>query len=242
MKIIRFILASLLCLSFSCWGQELTEPVRNISGRVADLNPLFNWWTNAIAIAETNKHLPKRKRLEIPERPMKHWVRVISLAVTNNGFAHIGTITIQHVPDGPRSNLVAVLRAGPFEQKKNVDVAAQRFKQVSKEAESQRGWASFHEQRANNLDSRSSQYQEIRNAGGGKAFQNLSGDYRNASRRADQAAQAAAQRAGNLEAEQKRLAAITKGADQFRIDDWAMATGEIYAGLPVYSFGMPFGR
>jgi hypothetical protein len=236
----------LLTLSFWLVGtvmsQEMTEPNRVVGVRAVSLQPLFDWWIHAASLITSNSTLPKEEQTPIPDRPLKHWVRLTTLAVTNTGFAQLATVQIQHVPDGLQTNQTVVLRHGPFVEKKKVDDAAQETADLVKSQKYQLEQAEYYESRAKALKARAYLYHEMYAAGGSYVHSRLADDYYAAAARATRQANLARDRASNMEARLLQLDKITQGQTTFVIDNFAMATGEMYQGLPVYSLGLRFGR
>ncbi|MGC3961681.1 MAG: hypothetical protein QM813_28280 [Verrucomicrobiota bacterium] len=62
-------------------------------------------------------------------------------------------------------------------------------------------------------------------------------DYRVAANQARVATQRAHQRAQQAGTEMQDLSKITQGRTVYVVDDFALATGEFYKGLPVYHMG-----
>jgi hypothetical protein len=238
----------LSALTLSIWlvgtavAQEMTEPNRVVGIRAVSLQPLFDWWTQVASLSASNASLPPEERLPIPDRPLKHWVRLTTLAVTNTGFAHLATVQIQHVPDGLQTNQTVVLRHGPFVEKKKVDDAAQETADLVKSQKYQLEQAEYYESRAEALKARAYLYHEMYAAGGSYVHSRLADDYYAAAARARRQANLARDRASNIESRLLHLDKITQGQTTFVIDNFAMATGEIYQGLPVYSLGLRYGR
>jgi hypothetical protein len=236
----------LLMLNFWLIGtalaQEMTEPNRVVGVRAVSLQPLFDWWTQAAALSASNHALPKEEQVPLPDRPLKHWVRLTALAVTNTGFAHLATVQIQHVPNGLQTNQTVVLRHGPFVEKKKVDDAAQETAELVKSQKYQLEQAEYYDSRAEALRARAYLYHEMYAAGGSYVHSRLADDYYAAAARARRQANLARERASNMEARLLQLDKITHGQTTFVIDNFAMATGETYQGLPVYSLGLRFGR
>jgi hypothetical protein len=237
---------SVLTLSFwlvvTAMAQEMTEPNRVVGVRAVSLQPLFDWWTQAASLIASNSALPKEEQTPIPDRPLKHWVRLTTLAVTNTGFAHLATVQIQHVPDGLQTNQTVVLRHGPFVEKKKVDDAAQETAELVKSQKYQMDQAEYYESRAEALKTRAYLYHEMYAAGGSYVHSRLADDYYAAAARATHQANLARDRANNMELRLLQLDKITLGRPTFVIDNFAMATGEMYQGLPVYSLGLRYGR
>jgi hypothetical protein len=237
---------SALTLSFWLLGtalaQEMTDPHRVVGVRAVSLQPLFDWWTHAASLSASNRNLLPEDQLPIPDRPLKHWVRLTTLAVTNTGFAHLATVQIQHVPEGRQTNQTVVLRHGPFVEKKKVDDAAQETAELVKAQQYQLEQAEYYESRSQALRARAYLYHEIFAAGGSHVHSRLADDYYAAAARATRQANLARDRVANLESRLLQLDKITLGRTTFVIDNFAMATGEMYQGLPVYSLGLRYGR
>ncbi len=236
-------IALLLLLSLPAFSQDLGDPVRTVGVTRVYLQPLFTWWTNAAAIVETNKNLSLKKKLPLPERPMKHWVRLTTESgLTNNGFAWFAKVRLQEIPGGPTTNKLVVLRHGPFEEKKQFDQTVSQYKKVSAAQAHTSQVSESQSERAAQLNQRANLYSDMGNIAPRSGFRTAAADYRQAARQADHAAGEAMIRSQILAHEQEQLAKATQGRSTLKVDTFAMFTGEIYQGLPVYEFGLLFGR
>lgn len=234
----KIIILTFVAISTTILAQDMREPQRVVNSKRANLQPLFTWWTNAGTITKSNLALSAKKKIPVPQRVMPAWIRITTSEITNTGRYWIGTAQVQDSPGSRATNQIIALLNGPFAEKKKVDAAAARLEQSSKSRASQNDWASFNTDRASVASQRASQYQEIRNAGGGRSFGNLANDYSAAARNARADAAVNERRAANLASEIEQLRKITKGRRTMTVDTFALRTGELYAGLPVYDMGL----
>jgi hypothetical protein len=237
-----FLALALSWSGFNVIAQELTEPTRIVGGRPVSLQPLFHWWTNTTAIMASNSTRTVEEQIPVPDRPLKHWVRLVTAHVTNNGFANFADVEIQHVPNGPVSRHTVVLQHGPFEEKKRVDAAAQEYANLGPARNAELERAETYAARAQAQQDRARLYHEIFAAGGSHVHARLADDYYAAAARSRRQANLARERAENMISRLHHLEKITGGDAAFIVDNFAMATGEMYRALPVYSLGLRFGR
>jgi hypothetical protein len=240
----KTILTILICaVVITTPAQDMNDEFRTVSARRISLKPVFSWWTNATAIIATNKSLPIKKKIPLPERPLKHWVRVTTDgAITNNGFAWFARVSVQEKPDDTEKFQWVVLRHGPFEEKKKLDSAVAAFDDATSAREYQTRSANNHRERADYLATKRDVYQNFANHVPGYGFGADAAHYRKQARIAQNNADAAQSRADFQAARQGQLFKITQGRSILKVDTFAMPTGEKYKGLLVYEFGLPFGR
>jgi hypothetical protein len=232
-----------LSLTITAAAQDLSEPQRSVAARPVNLTPLFQWWTNATAIVATNAELPIKKKLPLPERPLKHWVRITTQGpITNNGFAWFAEIRVQEIPGGPSVNKTVVLRSGPFEEKKQFDstvaqldntIAAKRSAQAAQRA---------HENRADTLFAQADASHFVGNVFSDGNYHSQARSLAQQSRAASAQAAQAGQRAANLDRQRAELLQATRGRRTLALDNFAMNSGLKYNGLEVYEIGLRYGR
>lgn len=230
--------AFLLVGSLNSFALSLTNnSARAINGQSVNLKPLQEWWREAEQIVATNRLVPEAERKVVPNRVLSGWIRITTAEATNTPYGAIAAAQLQYSPEQPATNGLIVLRYGPMNEKQRVDGAAQSYQAAAQRQERFTNAAAASADRSAALAARANQYGEIVNSGGGYAFRNLEYDYRVAANQARAAAHRAHRRAQQAEAEMEDWSKITQGRTVYVVDDFALATGEVYKGLPVYHMG-----
>lgn len=233
----------LLCLlATSAFGQRFNEPIRMISNRRVDLKPLLTWWTNVIAINQTNETRAETNQIPIPSRPLTAWSLIFTDRMTNAGLVWICEIQILRTPGGTPDRELAVLEHVPLSGKQTFDRAAARDAVAEKELSAAESAKELHEKRADQYGQRANTFFEFENMAPGHGFVDEGARLNDAAQREKQRAVAAEQRGNDLRTEREKLSTITEGRAQFTLEAFALKTTRKHLGLPVYDVGLPFGR
>jgi hypothetical protein len=233
----------LLCLfATSVFGQRFNEPVRMINNRRVDLTPLLTWWTNVIAINQTNETRAETNQVPVPPRPLTAWSLIFTDRMTNAGLVWICEIQVIHRPDDTPVRELAVLEHVPLSGKQTFDRAAARDATAEKELSAAESAKDLHERRAAQYGHRANTFFEFDYMAPGHGFFDEGVRLSDAAQREKNKALAAEQRSGDLRTEREKLSAITEGRTQFALEAFALKTTRKHLGLPVYDVGLPFGR
>ena len=232
-----------LCLfATSAFGQRFNEPVRMINNRRVDLKPLLTWWTNVIAINQTNETRAETNQIPIPPRPLTAWSLIFTDRMTNAGLVWICEIQVIQRPDGTPVRELAVLEHVPLSGKQTFDRAAARDVSAEKELNAAEAAKDHHEKRADQYGQRANTFFEFDNMAPGHGFFDEGVRLSDAAQREKKKAVAAEKRSDDLRTEREKLSAITEGRTEFVLEAFALKTTRKHHGLPVYDVGLPFGR
>lgn len=224
-------------------AQNFSIPVRYFNGRPVTVQPVFAWWTNAEALNLKNKRLSKTKQVALPERVMPAWVRISSTEITNvGGGLWVARAGVQEAPGGPVKTLVVSLRHGPFVEIAKFQTAARDWAAAT--AARSGAYSSFTGALENKAAAHRSAsfYSELNMVAPRSGFQTASRSYSRSAAASKWEAEQASRRMASLDAVRGRADDILKGRTVFLLEDFALRTGEVYAGLPVFDLGLPIGR
>lgn len=207
-------------------------PARVINAQRVNLIPLFTWWQQAESIGQRNSGKKKADQQPIPDRPMKAWVRIISVIkseTTGTGWEVEAEV---HESPAKKSNARIFLKHPPQVDKARVESLVAEIAQLESSANSSR--SSFE-----NATDAYARYNERRIDGETQRIREVNG------RRAGQAARSQARhstRLGDLNAQLSQARDELKGlpntGSQYKLDTFVMRTGETFRGLPVYDMGL----
>jgi len=222
--------ASLHCMRF---------PRRLVGGYSVDLRPLCTWWSNAWTFAAEH---PERSTSDGPAaRPLKAWVRIIGEPTqgTTEGWTVAGFIETAPHASAPAT---IYLKHPPTKD-------AQRFVDL-------RGtWTALNQIRENMYAASQANAARVNEqgakAGMMRAVANAAPSFPGFAASADEYSRAAAMAGQRMRAQGltsiqagMRLDDVNKGlkafpyGETYLVDFFAMPTGEVRAGLPVYDMGM----
>jgi hypothetical protein len=233
-----------LLLAIGAVAQDFSDPTRLVNDQRVNLQPLFQWWSNAVALASTNAGQTNGEMPALPPRPLSAWVRLVSNELTNTGFAWIARVHLQTSPDAPFEEKLVMLRHGPFEEKKRFDLAVTNYAQATESLQVASNAYVAKADRAAALSRKADQYQEMYAFNPWQHWRlgDAADAYREAAIVAHNEAVAIARRMNQLENQRVEQQKTIQGRDMLVVDSFAMPTGETYRGLPVYEMGLRFGR
>jgi hypothetical protein len=240
--IVTIVFAALLCGGTSASAQTFSDPARVINNQRVDLQPLINWWTNVVSVEKQNRRLKKDQRLPVPERPLTSWVRVTTDRITNSGLVWIAEVQIQETPEGKTEKQTVVIKHAPLAGKQQFDSAVVGQREAADAQSHAEAVKEYQSDRASQAASYRNSYNEMHTVAPSFGFHDQATQYGKVADDAKRQAKSAEQRAESARCEQARLGAITQGRTKFHLDTFALKTGELYNGIPVYDLGLAFGR
>lgn len=257
MKKILLVVAMIMMLVGSGDAATVTmctrSPNRMINGMRVNLAPLQIWWTNVIrlqVIAERTyrKNDPDVVHLKelLQQRPMSAWVRVRGTKTLDRGTGWVVTGVVEDIP-GSSKKTQFFLKHPPVTDEKMVlalvreqaDLGKQRSRayHVSQSAHYAASAASSERHLVDTV--RSGSYAASRNLAG--ESEQLSGQVRAALSRGENANQVIERCERRLREIDAELAKHPPARPNYEIDYFALRTGELFQGMPVFEMGMRIG-
>jgi hypothetical protein len=231
---ILFALCPLLCMA-----DPFHQPKRNFNGRIADLEPVFDWWRAAEAFLAKPKEWQQANPL--PPRPMPAWVRITVVEVLPESRA-VGWVVNARIEEQPGSNYTAkVFILNP------PDAQYRRWLALTMQIEEGRAYsqhlsavASSLRGKGDDLNQSGHRLNEVGQASGNRRLQDAAqARYRQAIQNSRQAASAqrnASLASANVEAAFEELRKMGL-SNTYTLDVFALRNGRLQAGLPVYDLG-----
>ena len=213
-----------------------------VNNRRVDLAPLLTWWTNVVAINQTNETRVETNQIPIPPRPLTAWSLIFTDRMTNAGLVWLCEIEVRQNPGDAPVRELAVLEHVPLSGKQTFDRAVARDTTAEKELGAAESAKEHHEKRAEQYGQRANTFFEFDNMAPGHGFFDEGVRLSDAAQREKKRAATAAQRSDDWRSEREKLTTITEGRTQFMLEAFALKTTRKHLGLPVYDVGLPFGR
>lgn len=220
---------------------EFGPRYREFGHKRADLKPLMAWWNTCEAIVISNRALPPKKQFAFPPRPMPAWIHIKGEVIESGPYRWKVRAAIAATP-GDYDFQTIIVRSPP-EALRQEFVAARAAAKAARERSSGLYSASqANRESAAENSARANTFSMINAAVGGrdKDFERAAMDYgsrASAQRHAADSQSSEAARQKEIAFAMEKRALQISPHDEFVLDLFALRTGELLNGLPVFEIG-----
>lgn len=225
----------LLIVGFSAHAADFCfdEPLRVVNSQRVSLQPLFSWWADVKPDIAWNNENPRKPKRELPPRPLARWVRITAIPEQTPPAGWEIEVSLQTSPDPRCARQERIfLRHPPQAQKRRVEQLIAQVRELDAATTQAYSSTVSETERAETYRLRAMDAETRR-------INQVNSERSRQHRLSGEALQARAQTsAAALAAARAELAKLPHDGSRFVLDTFAVFTGEVVRGLPVFDMGM----